>query len=371
MLYLSQLLNAPVEDLHSARIGKIVDVLALRAQVGQAAPAYPTALLIEGEEEQPWRVPPNAVEWHEDSLRLRIPLDQLTVQPISPLAEEVSLAHDVYDKQVIDIERKKTIRVNDVYLGNDWQLLGVDNSTLGLVRRLAPPWLLGERSKHAPAALIPWDDIELVNPHPTGEHEAITPQMLRLQSGHLAELHPADIAEIVHQLTPGQGARLIEGLDDETAADTMEEIDTERQRHILENISSDRAADILETMEPDEAADLLAQLPEDRAQELLNLMQPEESEDVQELLEYEEDTAGGMMTTDYLVLNSTRSVAEALEAIRLHIQEQDVRSAYVYCVEDETQDECPLLGTVSVWDLLVANPTQHLQELMETDVITV
>ena len=193
----------------------------------------------------------------------------------------------------------------------------------------------------------------------------------RAVSGQLAELRPADIAEIVHQLTPGQGARLIEGLDDETAADAMEEIDTDRQRHILENIHADRAADILEAMEPDEAADLLAQLPEERAQELLSLMKREESEDVQELLEYEEDTAGGLMTTDYIVLTQTRSASEALDEVRSTIQEQDIRPAYVYCVADESQDECRLLGVVSIWDLLTASPSQLLQELMKTDLITV
>ena len=119
----------------------------------------------------------------------------------------------------------------------------------------------------------------------------------------------------------------------------MEEIDTERQRHILENIQAERAADILQAMEPDEAADLLAQLPEERAQELLGLMNPEESEDVQELLEYEEDTAGGLMTTDYIALNNGKKRAEALDAVRSCMQEQDIRTAYIYCVADETEDE--------------------------------
>jgi Mg/Co/Ni transporter MgtE len=211
--------------------------------------------------------------------------------------------------------------------------------------------------------------------HPEVQEEekpSVTPTgSLRVPTGHLADLHPADIAEIVHQLTPGQGARIIERLDDETAADTMEEIDTDRQRHILENIQADRAADILQAMGPDEAADLLSQLPEERAQELLRLMNPEESEEVQELLEYEADTAGGLMTTDYIVLNVDRTVADALNVVRTNIQENDVRIAYIYCVEDETQDECRVLGVVSLWDLLIAGPTQQLQDLMETDVVSV
>jgi CBS domain-containing protein len=342
-------------------------------QPGGPQEVYASALLVEGEEEETWRVAPGAVEWHEDALRLRVPVEQLPVQQEEASPPEVSLAHEVLDKQVIDIVRKKAVRVNDICLGNDWQIQGIDNSTLGLVRRLAPNWLLGSKSRHTPTNLIAWNRIELLESQQREEQEV--PEMIaqptRHVSGQLAELRPADIAEIVHQLTPGQGARLIEGLDDETAADTMEEIDTERQRHILENIEAERAADILQAMEPDEAADLLAQLPEERAQELLRLMTPEESEDVQELLEYEEDSAGGLMTTDYIALNTKKSAAAALDAVRSHMEEQDVRAAYVYCVADETSDECSLLGVVSIWDLLVAPPSQPLQELMKTDLITV
>ncbi len=370
MLYLSQLLGAPVEDVHGARIGKLIDITVPAAQIGRPEPAYPNALLVEGEEEQTWRVPPEAVEWHENALRLRVPVEQLPVQQDGASPSEVSLAHDVLDKQVIDIVRKKAVRVNDICLANDWRIQGIDNSTLGLVRRLAPNWLLGAKSRHTPTNLISWGHIELIG---TQQQEApeMIPQPPRHVSGQLAELRPADIAEIVHQLTPAQGARLIEGLDNETAADTMQEIDTERQRNILENIQPERAADILQAMEPDEAADLLAQLPEERAQELLGLMTPEESEEVQELLEYEEDTAGGLMTTDYIGLNTTRRVADALDAVRAYMQEQEIRAAYVYCVADEKADESSLLGVVSIWDLLVAQLSQPLQELMKTDLITV
>lgn len=376
MIYLSQLLGAAVEDNQGARIGKIVDVTIEVTQVGQSKPTFPGALLIEGQAAQRWEVSTDVVEWRDNILRLRLSVEQLLLVSPEKSSQAISLAEDILDKQVIDIARKKAVRVNDVCLGDDWQLLAIDNSTLGLVRRLAPNWLLGTKNRHTPMNLIPWEQIELIGVQRRTEDRekeaAITSLVTaRPQSGHLAEMHPADIAEIVHQLTPGQGARLIEGLDDETAADAMEEIDTERQRHILENIQADRAADILEAMGPDEAADLLAQLPEERAQELLGLMKREESEDVQDLLEYEADTAGGLMTTDYVALNQTKSVAEALESVRLNIREHDIRVAYVYCVTDETQDECTLLGVVSLWDLLAASPAQSLQELMEDDLITV
>ena len=373
MIFLSQLLSAPVEDPQGTRVAKIVDVIVELAQVSQPGPVFPRALIAEGQDDQRWAITPDAVEWRDGILRLRRPIEQFPLHPAEKSPQEISLAEDVLDKQVIDIARKKAVRVNDVCFSDNWQLLGIDNSTLGLVRRLAPNWLLGAKNRPTSTNLIPWEQIELIGVQRQTEAEAQTPQPApsRPQSGHLAEMHPADIAEIVHQLTPGQGAQLIERLDDETAADAMEEIDTERQRQILENIQPERAADILEAMGPDEAADLLSQLSEERAKELLRLMKREESEDVQELLEYEADTAGGLMTTDYVALNQTKNVAQALESIRFNIQEHDIRVVYVYCVADETQDECSLLGMVSIWDLLVAPPTQPLQELMETDLVTV
>lgn len=408
--------------MQGARVGKIVDVLvdaptdaitdATRADAMQedAINRVPT-VVVEGEAEQRWYVPANAM--HQTPTTWQISVEASADTVVSE--QRVSLAHEVLDKQVIDVEHKKAVRVNDVCFADDWRIQGIDNSALGLVRRLAPSWLLSGRSKRPPTTLIPWEHIELIGeprvqedqehsrdgvdvgtrfiasatdqptlasasatdqsadedahkgPHPSTR----PPASLRRTSGQLAELRAADIADIVYQLTPGQGARLIEGLDDETAADALEELDTERQSHILENIDVERAADILQAMEPDEATDLVARLPEERAQELLRLMTPEESEDVQELLVYEEDTAGGIMTTDFVAIDATKTAGEAMEAVRYNIREQDVRLAYVYCIADEAREDYTLLGIVSLWDLLVADAAQPLQDLMETDLVTV
>ena len=376
MLYLSQLQGAPVEDSHAVRAGKISDVLTFRDD-----PSPRCVFLIEGQDDQSWYAPADGAAWRDHTLHLPLALAQLkpAAQTLSP--RQVSLAGEVLDKQVIDLARKRPVRVNDVCFSDDWRVLGVDNSPLGLMRRLAPPWLLGKSSKHTPASFIPWERVELLGYSPETEQNeqpneepanlpTTVAKLLRPNSGQLAEMHPADIADIVHQLTAGEGAHLIEGLDNETAADAFEEVDTDRQAQILEKINTERAADILEAMGPDEAADLLAKLPEERVQELLHLMRPEESEDVQELLEYEENSAGGLMTTDYIALNASRTVAEALNAVRASIQD-DIRAVYVYCVSDETQEENTLLGLVSLWDLLAASPEQQLHELMETDVVAV
>ncbi len=375
MLYLSQLQGAPVEDLHGTRLGKISDLLALRDDPSQGC-----VFLIEGQEDTSWYAPAEGASWRDHTLHLPFAASSLQPATHALVPRRVALVADVLDKQVIDLARKKPVRVNDVCLSERWQVVGVDNSPLGLIRRLAPPWLLGVRSKYPPTSFIPWERIELLGPTQDDEPDQAAavsastatplPETEHATSGPLAELHPADIADIVHQLTPAQGARLIEGLENEIAADAFEEVDTNRQVQILEKLNNERAADLLEAMGPDEAADLLARLSEERAQQLLRLMNPEESEDVQELLEYEEDTAGGLMTTDYIALNASRTVAEALEAVRANIQD-DIRVAYVYCVPDEVQDENPLLGVVSLWDLLIASSTQQLQELMETDIVAV
>ncbi len=401
MIYLSQLINTAVEDLQGTRVGKIVDVL-VDAQETNAAHRLPT-VVVEGEEEQRWYVPANVMR--RGASAWQIPAEAMSGASRDDMAQQqVSLTREVLDKQVIDVAHKKAVRVNDVCFADDWRVLGIDNSALGLVRRLAPSWLLsgrGQRSQRPPAALISWERIELIGEtrahegaggeegqHGKGEetgkdrlgdedaHKGSRPTLhppasLRRMSGQLAELRAADIADIIYQLTPGQGARLLEGLDDETAADALEELDTERQSHILENISAERAADILQEMEPDEAADLVARLPEARAQELLRLMTPEESEDVQELLEYEEDTAGGVMTTNFVAIDATKTAGEALAAVRYNIREQNARLVYVYCIADEAREDYTLLGIVSLWDLLVADAAQPLQELMETDLVTV
>src|SRR5712692_5952293 len=147
MLYLSQLLGAPVEDLQRARVGKVIDVLTPAAQVGQSEVSYLSALLIEGEEEHSWRVPLASLEQQDHLIRLRMPTEQLQRLSVASVQQEVYLAQEVLDKQVIDVEHKKAVRVNDVCFADDWRILGIDNSALGLVRRLAPSWLLSGKSK--------------------------------------------------------------------------------------------------------------------------------------------------------------------------------------------------------------------------------
>ncbi len=384
MPYLSQLLHRSVDDSWNERVGKLVDVvappthvaaLAQRAHapaaglIADAAPAV-LALLVETPDERLARVLPAQVGRVEhDRLVLRVPRADL--RPYSPQPDEVRLAEEVLNKQVVDLAHKRVVRVNDIRLGDDWRLLGLDCTNLGLLRWLAPARVYEAVARRFPAPLLLWEQTGLL---PARAEEALqqSPAAQAAESGPLAQLHPADIADILHDLSQEEGSRVLASLDTETAAATLEEIERDHQLRLLERMAASRAAAILEEMGPDKAADLLAELPEARAQELLGLMKREESEDVQELLAYPEDSAGGLMTTDYVLAGQDRTAAEALARVRDAIHE-DVRVAYVYCVADDAREdeEQRLLGVVSLWELLAADPERPLRELMETSLISV
>ena len=205
------------------------------------------------------------------------------------------LARDVLDKQLIDVDGKRVVRVNDVQIieaAGEWRVTGADVSLQGLWRRLAPAGFAGTRK---PVEVLDWADVGYL------ATDAATVQ-LKSSSDKLARLHPVEIARLAEALSYHHGSEVVEALDDETAAETLEEMPAEHQARILGDMDQERAADILEWMSPDEAADVLGDLPEEKAEELLGLMEDEEQADVAELLPYEDDTAGGLMTTEFVTL---------------------------------------------------------------------
>ena len=190
---------------------------------------------------------------------------------------------------------------------------------------------------------------------------------LRVPHESLAKLHPADIAEIVEELSINEGVALLETMDDETAAEALEEVAPEKQVSLLQEMESARAADILEEMDPDDAADVLGDMSEEKQQELLGAMQPAERGEVRELLGYPEDTAGGIMTTEYLAVPVSFTVAQTMERLRAAAPEVDVIN-YIYVVADMQAEE--LLGVVSLRRLIVASPQTPIRQLMNDDPVT-
>jgi magnesium transporter len=189
---------------------------------------------------------------------------------------------------------------------------------------------------------------------------------LKVPTSRMAELHPADLAEILSDLSRQEGSKILETLDIETLADTLEEVEPDFQASLIERMSDDRLADVLEEMAPDEAADLLAELPQDRKHELLKLMEDDEAEDVRKLLTYPEDTAGGIMNTEYFIVPSYFTAAQVLERLRETAPEAET-IYYIYVADHDEH----LLGVFSLRQLVLAQPDALVTDFMEKRVVTV
>jgi CBS domain-containing protein len=349
MLYLSQVLGRPVRDLDGERVATIKDVI---VRLGEDDHPPVTGLVARYRRRDfflpRWRV----TEFNEHGVQLNS--DILDLRPFARRENEVLLARDVLDKQLIDVDGKRVVRVNDVQLidaANEWRVTGADVSLQGLWRRLAPHNFIGTSR---PVEVIDWADVGYL------ATDAATVQ-LKSSREKLARLHPVEIARLAEALSYHHGSEIVESLDDETAAETLEEMPAERQARIIGDMEQERAADILEWMSPDEAADVLGDLPDEKAEDLLNLMEDEEQADVAELLTYEDDTAGGLMTTEFVTLTPELTVAEALARLR-EMAETPNMIYYLYVVEKE--ESWKLEGVIALRNLILADPSAPLSDVM-------
>src|SRR5215211_257406 len=353
MLYLSQVLGRPIRDLEGERVATIKDVI-VRLGADDHPPV--TGLVARYRRRDfflsRWRI----TQLNQNGVRLNS--DILDLRPFVRRESEVLLARDVLDKQLIDVDGKRVVRVNDVQLieaATEWRVTGADVSLQGLWRRLLPQGLTG--GSYRAVEVLDWADVGYL------ATDAATVQ-LKSSSDKLARLHPVEIARLAEALSYHHGSEVVESLDDETAAETLEEMPAERQAKILADMDQERAADILEWMSPDEAADVLGDLPEDKAEELLGLMEHDEQADVAELLPYEDDTAGGLMTTEFVTLPRALTVGEALARLR-EMAETPNMIYYLYVVEEE--NSWKLLGVIALRSLILADPSVPLEDVMRTE----
>lgn len=351
MLYLSQILGRPIRDREGERVATVKDVI---ARLGEDHP--PVTGLVARYRRRNFFLPrAQLVELNEQGARLA--RDVLDLRPFARREGEVLLARDVLDKQLIDVDGKRVVRVNDVLLlevGGEWRVTGVDISLQGLLRRLAPAGLFATKR---PVEVIDWANVGYL------ATDAATVQ-LKSSRDKLARLHPVEIARLAQTLSYHQGAEVVESLDDETAAETLEEMPEERQARILGEMDEERAADILEWMSPDEAADVLGDLPEEKAEDLFNRMEIEEQQTVAELLPYADDTAGGLMTTEFVALPKDITVGEAVARLREMAQTPNM-IYYLYVVESE--DSWKLVGIITLRNLILADPRARLEDVMRKD----
>ncbi|HEX8939673.1 MAG TPA: CBS domain-containing protein [Candidatus Limnocylindrales bacterium] len=360
MLYLSQVIGRPVLDKQGEPMGKVADLIV--ALGGRYPPV--TGLVAQTGRRQIFLAWGSVSSLDATSARLRT--TSIDIGRFQQRPNEILLKQDLMDKQIVDIDGRKVVRVNDLRLDEvegSLRLVAVDVGTAGLLRRLGVerPWrtLARNLKVQVPERYIDWEDVDPVE-------TSVASVKLRVPHRGLQELHPADLATIIDQLTPRDRAGVLAALDDEAAADAIEEMEPETQVEVLEDLAPERAADILEEMSPDDAADLVADLSEEAREGILALMERDEAEEVQELLGYAEDSAGGIMTTEYIAVPATLTAAQTIE--RLRELEPDAETIYYVYVTDAEEH---LVGVLSLRDLIVAPPDTTISAVMHDEPVAV
>ncbi len=360
--YLSRILGKPVWDAQGERLGRCVDILVAEVETG-----FPPlrAIALGNKKEEEHLIAAEHIAWLSPS----IILNTSAPPAYEARGDELWLARQVLDRQIVDTEDRRLVRVNDLQLarvGPDGRycLAGVDIGGLGLLRRLGVEGLAVTLCKalrrEPPRAIIPWEDVAPL--------QADEPIRLRVSRDKISELHPADIAAIVSELDRPMGQALLQTLDNGTIADTMQEIEPELQVTMLGTLPPERAADVLEEMGPDDAADLLADLSPVERVKLLKLMEVEDATEVRKLLAYPEDTAGGIMTTEYATIPIGLTVGKALDYLRQSPAVQEDEALYYVYIVDEAQK---LQGVIALRNLVLATPAIAVREIMDDEPIVV
>jgi magnesium transporter len=353
-LYLSDFIKKPVLSPTGERIGKLKDVIV------SSDHSYPIikALKVNTTDKKTINISWRYIGKLGKEISLKYQLDEITEYQIQK--HDIILLKDVMDRQVVDIEGKKIRRVNDIKISptnGHYHVIGVDIGVNGILRRLSLNRIAKPLGITSNEDLISWKDIDPLE----SDYSKVK---LRVSKQKIKKLHPADMAEIVDQLGLNESLNILNSLDDESAADTLEEVSPERQVSLLEGMDSQRAAEILDEMSPDDAADVLADLPEEKAEELLDLMEPEESDDLRKLLEYPENTAGGIMTTEFAYVDQDLTVNAVLDSLRL--MAENVETIYYVYIISKRGD---LVGVISLRDILLSEPETKVSEIMHTHII--
>jgi magnesium transporter len=361
MAFISELIGKPVTDIDGKRVGILKDLIA--RFLPELRHPMIKAIEIEGKEASVV-IPFSAIAvLFSAAIPLNCLLEDIEPYPLDE--EDICLVQDVLDKQIIDTNGVRVVRVNDLELvrvnGNVF-VSNVDIGGMGVLRRIG----LAQTAQNVasffrrepPKNVISWDDVELLSQ----DHF----MRLKVPSDRLAELHPADIAEIISDLNRAEGRQFLDNFDVRQLAETLEEVEPDFQASLVKNMPDEKVADVLEEMSPDAAADLLAELPPERSEDLLELMEREEADEVRKLLAYPEDCAGGIMTTEFASIPPDLTAEQAIQALREAPDEAET-IFYVYVTDAENH----LLGVFSLRDLILAQPNTPVTDFMHKRAIRV
>ncbi|HEV2423459.1 MAG TPA: CBS domain-containing protein [Terriglobia bacterium] len=366
MIYFTELEHLPVYDVKGEYLGQLVELCVDPSQNALRIALY----LVKSPNRTVLRIPHDQVQSISMlAAQTTVPADSLVVH--APDEGLLRVKKDVLDQQIIDVNHRKVVRVNDV----DFDIQPVDghaelrimSASVGLaaaMRRLLQGTIAKYRIRALtsllPSKNIPWEFVNLIEPDSSRRVK------LRISYERLSELHPADIADILEELSRDEQKALVEGLDDETAAEVISEIPTELQAALLESLPAEKAADIVEEMPPDEAADVLQEMPPETSAEVLADMEKDEASEVRALLGFEERTAGALMTTEFVMVGEEATLEGVITALRNF--EGKLESVHmIYLVNSEAT----LTGVVPLAQILLAESSTPLKDLSMDPLISV
>jgi CBS domain-containing protein len=348
LLSVAGLGGAPVVHSSGAEVGRLVDIV-----VRWEGEPYPplTGLVVRVGRNLSWVPAKKIVELSQRKIVLRSA--KLDLRDFSRRDNEVKLVDDVIDHQMVDVDGVRVFRAADLFLaqvGGGFRLVGADVGFSTLLRRLGPArW----RSRPHPDRVIDWAAIQPFSD--PGE-----PVRLSRANNELRRLRPGELADLLEELGRSQRQELLAALDAETAADALEEMESDELAVLLRDAAPEQAAALVAEMEPDEAAEALRDLDDETRDELLAAMPADVAGVLTGLLGYDEETAGGFMTSSIIAFPGDVTVADAQQKLRSLSENADFDGVLVVDADGVLVDD------VHMFDLFTAEPDQRLIDLTGT-----
>lgn len=347
MIFFAHYSNAEVIDSTEKTIGRLKDMI---ARAGEDYPSIEAIAVKEKKSGEEILIPISYIEnfgYPEITLKARLE----KIEPYIQTEKDFRIYKDVIDKQIVDIAGSRVVRVNDIQLSkveDRLRILSIDISFRGLLRRIGlDKWKI---SKFFPLHLIDWKSVQLIN----------GALKLKTVSHDLQKLHAADLANIVEELSPKQGLSLINALEPEKAAKVFQELNPNQRRFLIDILGEERAKAMLDNIPMDDLVDFMKTLSYKESKKILSYLKKERLEKVEEFIKYPNDTAGGLMTSDFIKVKPDWTIGDTIKYVK-EISAR-FRSIFFVYVIDETDK---LLGVVSVRTLITKDETETMKKIMK------
>jgi magnesium transporter len=358
--YLSQIIGAKVFDVNGKCIGIVKDLLVdTNSSALSSGNPIVTGIKIKRNKQVEFYSFKNFRVEKIDK-KIKVFCDQLVKLSENHINSDLCLAEAILDNQIVDINGRKLVRVNDVRLvtiASDTVAVAVDIGMEGLLRRIGisrPLKSVFSLFKVTiPSKFILWGDVEAIDF--SNLNIKLSKSYAKLQT-----LHPSDLADIIEDLGRKASTVVFSALDEEKAADVLEELDLETQVLMVESLPIEKVADVLDKMPADEVADILDALEDKKAELLLNEMEKDTSQEVRELLDYPDKAVGSIMSTEVLAFNKNTTVEEVLNKLRN--QKPEAETLYNLFV---TNEKDVLIATFSLRDLVISAPDTMINQIMK------